>query len=127
MITSDSDDENEKTSQWFRPGFLNQPLSSNQIVVTENISTDLPCSSNQACPQNITTNVSPPPTLLLDSTILQEVCENIFKDLNKLVKTRSNLIHKKSYVDQWTSLRERIDYVMGELQKISIEAHNQAL
>jgi len=43
------------------------------------------------------------------------------------VKTRNNLIHKESYVDQWTSLRERIDYVMNELQKSSVEAHNQAL
>jgi len=70
---------------------------------------------------------SPPPTFLLDSTILQEVCENIFKDLNKLVKTRSNFIHKESYVDQWTSLREIIDYVMSELQKSSLEAHNHVL
>jgi len=58
---------------------------------------------------------------------LQEVCENIFKDLNKLVKTRSILIHNESYVDQWTSLRERIDYVMNEHHKSSLEAHNQAL
>jgi len=28
MITSVSDDENEKTNPWFKPGFLNQPLSS---------------------------------------------------------------------------------------------------
>jgi len=41
--------------------------------------------------------------------------ENIFKDLNKLVKTTSNLIHKESYVDQWTSLREILYYVMSEL------------
>ena len=143
MITSDSDDENEQTNQWFRPGFLNQPLSSSstcvleyihdppltssQIFVAEHTITDLPCSSNQICPQTLTTNISPPPTILLDSTILQEVCENIFKDLNKLVMTRSNLVHKESYVDQWTSLRERIDYVMNELQKSSLKAHSQAL
>jgi len=33
-----------------------------------------------------TTTVSPPPTILLDSIIIKEVCENIFEDLNKLVK-----------------------------------------
>jgi len=143
MITSDSDDENEQTNQWFRPGFLNQPVSSsstsviesihdlpltsNQISVVEQTITNLPCSSNQVCPLTITTNVSPPPTILLDSTILQEVCENIFKDLNMSMKTINNLIHKESYFDQWTSLRERIDYVMNELHKSSLEAHNQAL
>jgi len=116
MITSISDDENEQTNQWFRPRFLNQPLSSSstcvlesihdpplissQIFVYEHTITDLPCSANQVCPLTITTNVSPTPIILLDSTILQEVCENIFKDLNKLVKTKSNLIHKESCVDQ---------------------------
>jgi len=91
MITSDSDDENEKTNQWFRPGFLNQHLSSSstcvlksihdpsltssQIYVSEHTIIDLPCSSNQVFPQTLATNVSPPPTILLDSTILQEVCE----------------------------------------------------
>jgi len=93
MITSDSNDENEKTNQWFRPGFLNQslsssstcvlesihdtPLTSNQISIAEHNITDMPCSSNQICPLTITPNVSPPPTLLLDSAILKEACEMI--------------------------------------------------
>jgi len=44
-----------------------------------------------------------------------------------LVKTRTNFVHEKDYVSEWTSLRERVDYVMCELHKLSIEAHNQAL
>jgi len=67
MITSDSDDEIEKTNQWFRLGFMNQPLSSSstcvlvsihdpplissQIFVYEHTITYLPCSSNQVCPK----------------------------------------------------------------------------
>jgi len=93
-----------------------QPISETSI-------TDIPSSSTQP----ISTNVSPPPTLFLDSTILKEVCENIFKDLNRLVKTRNNLVHENDYVDEWTGLKERVDYVMCELQKLSLEAHNQTM
>jgi len=90
-------------------------------------STNIPSSSNQIGPQIISTFVLPSPTLLLDSTMLKKVCENIFKDLNKSVKTRNNLVHEDNYVEEWTSLRERVDYVMFELQKSSLEAHNQAM
>jgi len=86
-----------------------------------------PCSSSQNIPQPLTTNVSPPPTLLLDFVILKEVCEDIFEDLNKLVHTRSNFVHKENYEEQWITLRERVNYVLCELQKLSLKAHNQAL
>jgi len=65
------------------------------------------------------TDITFPPTLLLDYIILKEVCENIFKDLNKLIKTRNNLVHEEDYVSNWTSLRNRVDYMMCELQKLS--------
>ena len=66
------------------------------------------------------TNLIVPPTLLLDSAILKEECEQIFIDLNKLVKTRNNYIHEKDYVNEWTSLRNRVEYMMCELQKLSL-------
>jgi len=71
--------------------------------------------------------VSSPPTLLLDSIILKEVCENIFNDLNKLVKSRSNLVHIQDYVSSWTSLRERVEDMMCDLQKMCLDAHDKAL
>jgi len=43
------------------------------------------------------------------------------------VKARNDLIHTERYEDKWTALRERVDTVMRELQKLSIEAHNQSL
>jgi len=76
-------------------------------------------------PQTI--NVSPPPILLLDSVILKEVSENIFVDLDKLVRTRNNFVHTEDYEEKWTALRERVDTVMCELQKLSLEAHNQSI
>ena len=51
----------------------------------------------------------------------------ISKDLNKLIKTRNNLVHEEDYVSNWTSLRSRVDYMMCELQKLSLEAHDKAL
>ena len=48
------------------------------------------------------TDITFPPTLLLDSIILD-------------------------YVSEWTSLRSRVDYMMCELQKLSLEAHDKAL
>jgi len=108
----------------------------NRPVATESTSTTLttaeptsmltlgePSSSNSTQ----LTNITFPPTLLLDSIILKEVCENIFKDLNKLVKTRNNLVHEEDYASEWTSLRSRVDYMMCELQKLSLEAHDKAL
>jgi len=99
----------------------------NQISATNISSTDLPSSSNQLCSPVQTTHVSSPPTLLLDSIVLKEVCENIFKNLNKLVKSRSNLIHNQDYVSEWTSLRDKVDHMTCELQKLCLDAHDKAL
>ena len=105
-----------------------QPFEpSSQIVVTEFNSTYVPSSSNQICLPIETTTVSSPPTLLLDSILLKEVCENIYKDLNKLVKSRSNLVHIQDYLNSWTSLRERVEDMMSELQKLCFDAHDKAL
>ena len=103
------------------------PFVPNRILAIESNTITIiytePSSSNS--PQLI--NITAPPTLLLDYAILKEACEQIFKDLNKLVKTRSNFVHEKDYVSEWTSLRNRVEYIMCELQKLSLEAHDKAL
>ena len=38
-----------------------------------------------------------PPTMYLDSSLLADVCENIFQELNKMTQTRHYLIHEHSY------------------------------
>jgi len=43
------------------------------------------------------------------------------------VKTRKNFIYEKDYVSEWTSLRNRMEYMMCELHKLSLEAHDKAL
>jgi hypothetical protein len=63
--------------------------------------TDISSSSNltiQACAPARTTNLPSPPTLFLESSILADVCENIFRELNKLVQARNNLVHEDNYI-----------------------------
>jgi len=103
----------------------NPNISSQKTIYIPSLSTIQPNQDQSSILAPQTTNVSPPPTLLLDSIILQEVCENIFEDLHKLVKARNTPIHTQSYEDKWTALRERVDTVMCELQKLSIEAQNR--
>jgi len=88
---------------------------------------DQPSSSNlaiQVCTPPRTTTVPSPPTLFLDSSILADVCENIFQDLNKLVQARNNLIHEDNYVKQWRRLRERVDFIISELERSSLDAQD---
>jgi len=147
MITSDHyHGKDEQTNSWFKPGFLNKSTSSSSTVVLNSVpdqpsetiteivdpkpfTTDQPSSSNQAlqtCTPARTTKVPSPPTLFLDSTILTDVCENIFQKLNKLVQVRNNLTHEEKYDKQWRRLRERVDFVMSELQRSSLDAQDNA-
>jgi len=107
------------------------PSKTNYVFVEPNLPStiNLPSSSNQAiqtCAPARSTNVPSPPTLFLDSTMLADVCENIFQELNKLVEARNNLVHEESYEKQWRRLRERVDFVMSELQKSSLDAQDIA-
>jgi len=147
MIISDSsDNRDEQTNSWFKPGFLNKSASSSSTMISESVpdqpfetntlfakpelasetsTNDQPSSSNQAiqtCAPTRTTNVPSPPTLFLDSTILADVCENIFQELNKLVEARKNQVFEESYVKQWRRLRGRVYFVLSELQRSSFDA-----
>jgi len=99
----------------------------NQTLAIESTSSTIINSEPSSTITPQLTNITIPPTLLLDSTILKEACEQIFLDLNKLVKTRNNFIHEKDYVNEWTSLRNKVEYMMCELHKLSLKAHDKAL
>jgi len=93
----------------------------------EPFTTDQTSSSNQALQTfipAITTKVPSPPTLFLDSTILADVCENIFQKLNKLVQARNNLTHEERYDKQGRRLKERVDFVLSKLQRSSLDAQD---
>jgi len=93
----------------------------NQSTIT-NIQTDhetstnnQPSSSNLAiqsvAPAKL--NVPSPPTLFLHSTILANVCEGIFQELNNLVQARNNLIHEDNYEKMWTRLKDKVEFVLS--------------
>jgi hypothetical protein len=61
------------------------------------------------------TKIPSPPTIFLDSTLLQHVSENISQELLKLIQARENLTHTDNYEKQWRKLKERVDFVLSEL------------
>jgi len=137
MMTSVSDVEEEHVvqdnlslnscSRFVLESVHDPPFEPNRYVTIESSSTNNPGSSTQIIPQPHTINVSPPPTFLLDYVILKVVCENIIVDLDKQVESRNNFVHAENYVEKWTALRERVDEVMCELHRLSIEAHPQSI
>jgi len=101
MITQDSDVEDEHVVQnnlvldAFSPFVLE---SAHDLVFDPNhVISDASCSSSQIIPQPLSTNISPPPTLLLDYVIVKEVYENIFENLTKLIEARNHVIPSNIY------------------------------
>jgi len=43
-----------------------------------------------------------------------------------LVQARNNLIHEDSYEKLWKRLKERVDYVLTELHRSCLDAHDSA-
>jgi len=43
-----------------------------------------------------------------------------------LIQARNNLIHEDNYAKQWRRLRERVDFVLSELQRSSFNAQDAA-
>jgi len=74
------------------------PFVHNQTIAIESNTSTIISSEPSSLNSTQLTDITFPPTLLLDSIILKEVCENIFKDPNKLIKTRNNLVHEEDYV-----------------------------
>jgi len=65
-----------------------------------------------------------PPTMYLDSSILADVCNNIFQELNRLTQTRHDLIQEQSYEQSWKRLKERTDNVLNSLQRTCMDDQN---
>jgi len=105
-----------------------QSTTTNTSTEPATSTNDQPLSSNLAilhvAPTK--TNVPSPPTLFLDSTSLADVCENIFQGLNNLVQARNNLIHEDNYEKLWIRLKDKVKFVLTELQINCIDAQDTA-
>ena len=105
-----------------------QSITTNIHAEPETSTIDQPSSLNLAI-QPIApakTNVPSPPTLFLYSTILANVCDSIFQELNILVQARNNLIHEDNYEKMWTRLKDRVEFVLSELQRSCFDAQELA-
>ena len=67
-----------------------------------------------------------PPTMYLDSSLLADVCNNIFQELNRLTQSRHDLIHEQSYEQSWKRLKERTENVLNALQRTCIDDQDNA-
>jgi len=64
--------------------------------------------------------------MFLNSTILSNVCESIFQELNCLIQARNNLIHEDNYEKLWIRLKDRVDFILSELQRSCLDAQEIA-
>jgi len=106
-----------------------QSTTTNTSTEPETSVNDQPSSSNLAI-QPVApakTNVPSPPTLFLNSTILANVCEDIFQELNNLVQPRNNLTFEDNYEKMWTRLKDRVEFVLTELQRSCLDAQEITL
>jgi len=101
------------------------------------IPTNIPTipTNNQPSPSNLAlqpitppkpTKIPFPPTMYLDSSLLADVCENIFQELNRLIQSRSDLIHQNSYEQSWKRLKERVENILNALQRTCIDDQDMA-
>jgi len=120
---SDMEVEMSKSSFTFVPDNLSE--TNTPTIPTNN----QPSTSNLAIQPTApprTTKVPSPPTMYLDSSLLADVCENIFQELNRLIHTSHDLIHENSYEKTWKRLKERVDNVLTALQRICIDDQDTA-
>jgi len=67
------------------------------------------------------TKIPSPPTMYLDSSLLADVCENIFQELNRLIQSRNDLIHQNNYEQSWKRLKERVENVLNAPQRTCMD------
>ncbi|RHN51726.1 hypothetical protein MtrunA17_Chr6g0472071 [Medicago truncatula] len=124
MISSDVSDAEEEL------------LNSSSDVIMESASDHLPSSSNRIQTSSTLaiqpfnspkpSKIPSPPTIFLDSTLLTDVCEKIFKELNQLIQARNELIHKDDYEKQWNRLNERVNYILSALTSTCLDEQDLA-
>jgi len=127
MVTSDdSDIEMDQSSVTeIVKSASDQPSTSNtQSILSNNQSSFSLAIEPLAAPKP--TKIPSPPTIFLDSVLLQGVCEDIAEKMIKLIQSRNDLNHRESYEKQWSRLKERVDNIMSALQTTCIDAQDLA-
>jgi len=109
--------------------FASDDMIETNIPTTTIPTNNQPSSSNLAIQPIIPSKpdkIPFPPTMYLDSTLLADVCNNIFQELNRLTQTRHDLIHEQSYEQSWKRLKERAENVLNAFQRTCIDDQDTA-
>jgi len=104
------------------------PEQTSEINMQPSITNSQPLTSRRAIQTCTPTkpHTPSPPSIFLDSVLLADVCENVFQEMNSLIQTREELVHKDDYKKLWKRLKERVDYILTALQKSCIDAQDAA-
>ena len=126
ILSEDLNEENEQSSPMeVEQSAFDQPSSSNtQSCSSINQPVDNLQIEPFAAPKP--RKLPSQPTRFSDSIVLRGVCEDIAKEMIKLISSRNNLSHRESYDKQWRRLKERVENVMTTLSSTCIEAQEQA-
>jgi hypothetical protein len=124
MDTDSEDDQvDPQSSDMDIDTISDQPSTSNPQTANDQSSSNLaivPVASPKP------TQIPSSPTIFLDSTLLQNVCENIGQELVQLIQARENIVHKESYEKRWSRLKEKVEYILYALKSTCIDIQNQA-
>jgi hypothetical protein len=67
-----------------------------------------------------------PPTIFLDSHVLQGVWQDITSEVHRLIESRSDLGHKISYQKQWRRIKERVINLISTLHDSCLQDQEEA-
>jgi hypothetical protein len=123
MDLDSEDDQDDHASHMNTDIIFDQPLTSQPSTTNGQSTTNLAIVPT-APPKP--SNPPSPPTIFLDSQVLQDVWEDIASEALKLIKGRNDLGHSISYQKQWIRLKERVVNVISALHDSCIEAQKQA-
>jgi hypothetical protein len=119
-IDSEDDQDDHASAMAIDP---DQPSTSNTLTTN-----DQPTTSQAIVP---TAHPKPskqpsPPTIFLDSRVLQDVWEDITSEVHRLIKSRSDLGHKISYQKQWRRIKERVINLISTLHDSCLQVQEEA-
>jgi hypothetical protein len=123
MDTDSEDDQDDHSSNIRIDNFADQPSTSNTLPTNGQSPSDL--AIVPTAPPKPSRQPSPP-TIFLDSQVLQDVWEDIASEVLRLIAGRNDLGHTIDYQKQWRRIKERVINLISALHDSCIEAQEQA-
>jgi len=123
MDTDSEGDQDDHASDMVVDPTPDQPSTSQSLTTNDQSSSNLPIV--HLAPRKPSKQPSPP-TIFLDSQVLQDVWEDIASEVLRLIAGINDLGHTISYQKQWKRIKERVVNLISALHDSCIEAQEQA-